>query len=99
MGNLYKEKFVSVFFNIELDRRLTLSFNKHYLNISKKSSPILGFIFISRKCKDFTNLFTLKTLYFSLARSILEYNSIVWLPSKNIYSDVLKLSKRDNHFY
>lgn len=65
-----------------------LTFNKHYLNISKKSSSILGFI--SRTCKDFTNLFTLKTLYFSLVRSILEYNSVIWSPSVNAHIQCLE---------
>jgi len=38
-------------------------------------------------CKfvDFNNPFTLKTLYFSLVGSILEYNLIVWLPSENTH--------------
>lgn len=65
-----------------------LTFNKHYLNISKKSSSILGFI--SRTCKDFTNSFTLKILYFSLVRSILEYNSIIWSPSTNTHIQSLE---------
>jgi hypothetical protein len=49
-----------------------LTFNKHYLTISNKSSSILGFII--KTYKDFTNPFTFKALYFSLVRSILEYN-------------------------
>jgi len=76
--------------NLDLDITFSsnLTFNKHYLTISKKSSSILGFI--SRICKDFTNPFTLKALYFSLVRSILEYNSIIWSPSVNTHIQCLK---------
>ncbi|KAF0714886.1 Uncharacterized protein FWK35_00033244, partial [Aphis craccivora] len=57
----------------------TFSFNKHYLNITKKASSTLGFI--NRICNDFTNPDALKILYSSLVRSTLEYNSVVWSPS------------------
>jgi hypothetical protein len=66
----------------------TLSFNKHYLNISKKSLSILGFI--TRTCINFTNPIPLKTVYFSLVRSILEYNSIIWSPYVNIHIQCLE---------
>jgi len=65
-----------------------LTYNKHYLNIYKKSSSMLRFI--SRTCKDFTNPFTLKALYFSLVRSILEHNSSIWSPSANTHIQCLE---------
>jgi len=79
-----------VFENIDLGVTFdtTLSFNRHYLNISKKASSILGFI--TRTCKDFSNPITLKTLYFSLVHSTLEYNSIIWSPSANIHTQYLE---------
>ncbi|XP_060878360.1 uncharacterized protein LOC132950803 [Metopolophium dirhodum] len=66
----------------------TFSFNKHYLNITKKSSTILGFI--NRTCQDFTNSDALKILYFSLVRSSLEYNSVVWSPSSVVHIQSLE---------
>ena len=66
----------------------TFSFNKHYLNITKKSSTIIGFI--NRTCKDFTNSDALKILYFSLVRSSLEYNSVVWSPSSVVHTQSLE---------
>jgi len=59
----------------ELNVDSTFSFNKHYLNITKKTSTTLGFI--NRTCKDFTNSDALKILYSSLVCSSLEYNSVV----------------------
>ncbi|KAF0716957.1 Uncharacterized protein FWK35_00032470 [Aphis craccivora] len=61
----------------------TLSFNEHYLNITKKASSTLGFI--NRTCNDFMNSDALKILYSSLVRSTLEYNSVVWSPSSVIH--------------
>ncbi|KAL4084171.1 hypothetical protein QTP88_028004 [Uroleucon formosanum] len=43
----------------------TLSFNKHYLDITKKASSTLGFI--NRTSSDFTNFGTLQILYSSLS--------------------------------
>jgi len=56
----------------------TLSFNKHILHITSKSSKILGFII--RNSKDFIDTIALKTLFTSLVRENLEYNSVVWSP-------------------
>jgi len=67
----------------------TFSFNKHYLNITKTSSTIL-LGFINRTCKDFTNSNALKVLYFSLVRSSLEYNSVVWSPSSVVHIQSLE---------
>jgi len=41
---------------------------------------ILGFII--RNCKDFTDPIALKTLFTSLVRAKLEYNSVIWSPYK-----------------
>ena len=38
--------------------------------------------FINRSCKSFNNPHALKALYCSYVRSILDYNSIVWSPSR-----------------
>jgi len=57
-----------------------LSFNKHLSHLINKSSMILGFII--RNCKDFTDPIALKTIYTSLVRAKLEYNSVIWSPYK-----------------
>ncbi|KAF0746928.1 Uncharacterized protein FWK35_00023527 [Aphis craccivora] len=43
-----------------------------------KKIIIHSWIYYYRTCKDFSNLITLKTLYFSSERSTLEYNSMIW---------------------
>jgi len=58
-----------------------LTYNKHLLHTVRKASMILGFI--TRNCKDFTNPAVFKTLYTSLVRSKLEYNTFVWSPYLN----------------
>ena len=42
--------------------------------------------FIKRNCKDFSDPLTLKSLYVSFVRSILEYASPVWSPSYHCHS-------------
>ena len=75
----------------------TLSFNKHLINIISKSSSILGFI--TRNCKDFTNIDTLKTLFTLLVRTKLEYNSVVWCPySKTQTQSLNNVQNRFLHF-
>jgi len=69
----------------------TLTFNKRYLNITKKSSSIFGII--SRTCKDFTNSDALETLYSSLVCSSLEYNSVIWSPSSAVHIQSLEAIK------
>lgn len=58
-----------------------LTFNKHLLHTVMNSSMILGFI--TRNCIDFTNPVVFKTLYTSLVRAKLEYNTVVWSPYLN----------------
>ncbi|KAG7308770.1 hypothetical protein JYU34_006003 [Plutella xylostella] len=55
-----------------------LKFVPHINNIVNKSFKMLGFIY--RNTKDFRTDTALKLLFFSLVRSIIEYNSIVWSP-------------------
>lgn len=55
-----------------------LSFNEHISVIVNASYKTLGFII--RNVKSFNNLDAIKSLYFSLVRSKLEYGSIIWSP-------------------
>jgi len=72
----------------------TLSF-KHHLNVTVgKSLKILGFI--KRNTTLFTSATYLRTLYFSLVRSIIEYGSVVWFPY--LACDQLRLEQVQNRF-
>ena len=51
--------------------------------MSNKAMKLLGFIFAS--CKDF-ELSTLRLLFCTLVRSILEYASVVWSPFYDCHS-------------
>lgn len=55
-----------------------LSFAEHIASICRSASKSLGFVI--RSCRGFKNINTLKTLYFTLVRSKLEYCSIIWYP-------------------
>lgn len=55
-----------------------MRFVSHIQNIRSKALRMLGFIF--RNTQDFSDVTTLKTLYFAYVRSVLEYCSVVWSP-------------------
>lgn len=69
-----------------------LSFAEHINTIISSSSKMLGFII--RNTKDFSNIDTLKTLYYALVRSKLEYCVLVWLPFYNHYKIALEKIQR-----
>ena len=58
-----------------------LSFSSHIDMKAAEASKFYGFIV--RNCKSFSNLNTLKLLYFSYVRSRLEYAALVWKPYYN----------------
>ena len=64
-----------------LDSKLT--FVDHYNCIIHKASNMLSFI--KRFSYNFHDPYTLKTLYISYVRSILEYCSLVWSPYQTIH--------------
>lgn len=57
---------------------MKLTFLDHVDYIVSKAYCMLGFI--RRNSKDFRDVYTLKSLYVSLVRSLLEYCSIIWNP-------------------
>jgi hypothetical protein len=61
---------------VTLDVKMSL--NAHVNNITEKAMRLLGFII--RICRPFFSLYTLRVLYVSLVRSILESSSVVWNP-------------------
>lgn len=53
-----------------------LNFASHKSSLISKASSTLGFV--KRFCYNVNNIQTLKTLYYALVQSILEYCSVVW---------------------
>ena len=60
-----------------------LNFREHYNYIINKASRNLGFIF--RISSEFRDPYSLRSLYFSLVRSILETTAVVWSPFHNVW--------------
>lgn len=60
-----------------------LSFRNHFSNIIARANRNLGFIM--RSTGDFSDPFTLRSLYYSLVRSTLEYACVVWSPYTNVW--------------
>lgn len=60
-----------------------LTFISHIKNIKSKALKMLGFLF--RNTKDFSEVATLKALYYAYVRSVLEYCSVVWSPYYNCH--------------
>ena len=71
-----------------------LSFINHIDTLVCDVNKTLGFII--RNGRDFSNISTLKLLYFSFLRSKLEYASLVWQPGYNIHTS--KLENVQRHF-
>ena len=61
-----------------------LSFQNHYSHIVSKANRNLGFL--KRAANEFRDPYCLRTLYYSLVRSILETAAIVWSPYFDIWS-------------
>ena len=62
---------------------ISFSFADHIDKLVTSCSKILGFVI--RNCSNFNNEFALKSLYFSLIRSKMEYCSLVWFPIYQIH--------------
>lgn len=60
-----------------------LNFREHYSYILAKANRNLGFIF--RISNEFRDPYCLRSLYYSLVRSILESSAIVWCPYHNVW--------------
>lgn len=69
-----------------------LKFDRHVNIITRQASRNLGFLM--RSTKGFNNPKCLKTLYYSLVRSRLEYASVIWNPSLTTFSDRLERLQR-----
>ena len=65
-----------------------LKFASHIDSITSRATAALGFI--KRFCYDIRDLQTLKSLYYALVQSHLEYCSVVWLSFEKIYKDKIE---------
>lgn len=65
-----------------------LSFEHHIRDKVCKANKMLGFLM--RTCTRFRELRALLTLYFTIVRPLLEYNSPVWSPIYDIYVRTLE---------
>lgn len=73
-----------------LDSRLM--FREHMAVVKGKAFKMLGYVI--RTCRDFTSLSTLKTVYFSIVRSHLDYCSQIWSPTQKCASDMIEAVQR-----
>ena len=55
-----------------------LSWNSHIDSITARANKVLGLV--KRTCKDFKDITTLRTLYCSIDRPLLEYSCETWNP-------------------
>ncbi|XP_062715813.1 uncharacterized protein LOC134291708 [Aedes albopictus] len=70
-----------------------LSFRNHHEEVIDRARRQLGFV--SKLCKEFRDPYTLKSLYVSLVRPILETSSIVWDPyHSTVASRIESVQKR-----
>ena len=89
---------VSEFKDLGVIFNFGLNFSSHIDMVTSKACRMLGFI--RRNCNEFRDPYTLKSLYTSLVRSNLEFASIVWMPSYNIYIKRLEsIQKKFIKFY
>ena len=62
-----------------------MSFRDHYTSIIAQANRNLGFII--RIAKEFSDPYCLRSLYFSLVRSVLETSAVVWCPNAEIWKN------------
>lgn len=72
-----------------------LTFCKHIEECVAAAFKSLGFVL--RNSKDFKNLSTLRLLFVTFVRSKLEYASVVWSPTYNVY--ITQLEKVQRRFF
>lgn len=75
-----------------IDRKLL--FTRHIDMVASKATAALGFI--KRFCYDISDVATLKSLYYDLSQSHLDYCSAIWSPRYKIHRD--KIESIQRHF-
>ena len=69
---------VHIYKDLGLLTSSNLSWNSHVDSLTAKANKVLGLV--KRTCKDFKDITTLRTLYCSLVRPLLEYSCETWNP-------------------
>ena len=69
-----------------------LSWNQHVDKITAKANRVLGLV--KRTCRDLKAIDTMKTLYCSLVRPLLEYSCETWNPRSKRNIDKLEAVQR-----
>lgn len=86
--NNYELENVSSFRDLGVIFDPKLRFHLHIESTVNKAKSILGFV--KRWSKEFQDHYIAKRLYMSLVRLILEYSSVVWIPTYNCYIDIIE---------
>ena len=71
-----------------------LRFVEHIAAVTAKAHSMLGFL--KRNCKSFDDVYSLKTLYCSFVRSVLEYAVQVWAPYHAVH--ISRIERVQKHF-
>ena len=80
---------------IILDAKLT--FNQRAEEIISHGNQLLGLV--QRVARDFRDLICVKTVYWSIVRSVIEYTQVVWKPSSQRLSDRIEsIQRRLTHY-
>ena len=69
---------VHIYKDLGLLTSSNLSWNSHIDSITARANKVLGLV--KRTCKDFKDITTLRTLYCSIVRPLLEYSCETWNP-------------------
>lgn len=85
---------VSLFKDLGIYYTPSLNFDHHINATVSKALKVMGFI--KRNTSMFKSAICLRTLYFSLVRSILEYGAIIWHPY--LARDLIRLERVQNRF-
>uniref|UniRef100_A0A6P7F1F3 Uncharacterized protein LOC114325552 n=1 Tax=Diabrotica virgifera virgifera TaxID=50390 RepID=A0A6P7F1F3_DIAVI len=77
---------------VQLDSKL--NFCAHFDYVNNQAFKMLGFIIRTSRCLH--NINSIRLIYISLVRSVLEYCSVVWSPTYEVHIE--KLEKVQNKF-
>lgn len=69
-----------------------LSFSRHVDDMVRSAYKMLGFVI--RNSRSFSNIETVKTLYYAFVRSRLEYCSVVWSPFYEVHKHEVEVVQR-----
>lgn len=82
----YKVRDLGVIYNS------AFNFNDHVLDLAASATKTMGFII--RNCREFTDIQVLKTLYYTLINSKIEYCCLIWSPYYSVYINCFERLQR-----